>query len=249
VKLNAKGIVGTTDNWLTYRYILTGQGLSLEGKNQRIKIDITTNDSSNQHPFSIKQGNGNGSYNNEVFYVDRNGNVVAENATIRVNRAGITNEGSNDNSIRIWAGETYENRNSAPFRVTQGGKVTASEAEIHGTFATGEEGNARTIISENGIQSYNSSNQKHGLWCNSSESQQRFSDLILYYNGNPIFAVENGVSNINLYAFGNRFLSAYDKTVDFTSANTIKINNVNGTFTTADGKIITIQNGVVTNIS
>ncbi|NLM50230.1 MAG: hypothetical protein GX196_04665, partial [Clostridiaceae bacterium] len=104
----------------------------MEGKNQRIKIDITTNDSSNQHPFSIKQGNGNGSYNNEVFYVDRNGNVVAENATIRVNRAGITNEGSNDNSIRIWAGETYENRNSAPFRVTQGGKVTATNIDIEG---------------------------------------------------------------------------------------------------------------------
>jgi len=77
----------------------------------RFKIDITTNDGNNAHPLSIKKGNGNGLYNNEIFYVDNEGKMKAnglevQNGKIVASEIDATSKiGTSDfsatNSIRL----------------------------------------------------------------------------------------------------------------------------------------------------
>ncbi len=113
---------------------------------------------------------------------------------------------------------------------------------ITGEFSTGAEGEARTIIDANGIQSYNAENQKHGLWSN-----PQFSDFTMYYQNDKIFEIVNGnpddteYGNYSLYLGGNHVILA-DKT------GTKFGEGISGTFKTADGKTVKVEGGVITQI-
>lgn len=78
---------------------------------------------------------------------------------------------------------------------------------LNGKLLTGAEGEARTVIDQNGIQSYDEGDVKAGLWCNEATSDNlRFADLTLYRNNSEVFKVYNELSSIALKAFGSSFL-------------------------------------------
>jgi hypothetical protein len=74
----------------------------------------------------------------------------------------------------------------APFSVDMEGNLYAESATIEGIFRTGMTG-ARVILNNNGITSYNSSNNLHGLQCNPSSI---YPEISLYRNGSEIFTAK-----------------------------------------------------------
>lgn len=109
---------------------------------------------------------------------------------------------------------------------------------ICGVFMTGENGEARTVIDGNGIQSYNSDNQLHGLVSN---PDGRHSDLALYYNGKESFKVYNALDGATLFCDGSPILFMRSSGARFS-------NGANGSYVTADGKTVTVTGGIITNI-
>lgn len=121
---------------------------------------------------------------------------------------------------------------------------------ITGLFSTGTEGQARTIIDKNGIQSYDANGNKAGLWSNDANNNgQRFSDLTLYDNGHEIFQVYNGIGGvISLRSFEEAFLTS--RGYSTTGKGTWSFENgASGSFQTADGKTVTVSGGLITDIS
>lgn len=83
------------------------------------------------------------------------------------------------------------------FSIDAGGNVF-----MQGSLATGESGEARTVIDDNGIESYDDSNRKAGLFANDKNSVgARFSDLTLYYQDEPLFQVFNDAGSVVLKAY------------------------------------------------
>lgn len=121
---------------------------------------------------------------------------------------------------------------------------------VTGVFSTGTEGQARTIIDKNGIQSYNALGQKDGLWCNdANDNGQRFSDLTLYDKGHEIFRVYNDIAgSIGMKSYGMRFLTS--RGIDtVANGNWSFSKGSSGSFQTADGKTVTVSGGLITDIS
>lgn len=121
---------------------------------------------------------------------------------------------------------------------------------ITGLFSTGTEGQARTVIDKNGIQSYNANGQKAGLWCNElNQVGNRLADLTLYYLGKEIFKIFNGTGgSITLKSYGTNFLTSRGGTT--TAEGNWKFEKgASGSFQTADGKTVTVSGGLITDIS
>ncbi len=118
-----------------------------------------------------------------------------------------------------------------------------------GTFATGTEDEARTVIDKNGIQSYDADGNRYGLWCNEPSSYgMRYADLTLYCDGNEVFKVYNGIDHTSLYCNKQQILRSG-------TGGTAALGNwsfekgASGSFETADGKIVTVSGGLITDIS
>ena len=94
------------------------------------------------------------------------------------------------------------------------------------TIQTGTSGKNRIVLNVNGIRSYNSSNQLHGMYFDPSASDADFS---LYYHGDEYFKVKRYGNGISLSSSGQTFMyynNAYqevwaNESWDFTGANTI----------------------------
>lgn len=112
-----------------------------------------------------------------------------------------------------------------------------------GIFKTGEDG-ARTVIDRNGIQSYNSDNQLHGLVSN---PDGRHSDLATYYNGVEIFKLYNAITGISIFVNGQSILNMSGSGAK-ALGNWHFENGASGSFATADGKTVTVRDGIVIDI-
>ena len=120
---------------------------------------------------------------------------------------------------------------------------------ITGVFATGTEDEARTVIDKNGIQSYDSAGNRYGLWCNEPNSYgQRYADFSIYCEGQNIFQVYNSLDGISLRYKNNNFLS-HGSSFTKGYGDWGFENGASGSFETADGKIITVLGGLITDIS
>ena len=121
---------------------------------------------------------------------------------------------------------------------------------ITGVFSTGTDGEARTVIDKNGIQSYDADGNRYGLWCNEpSSNEKRYADLKVYHQGQEIFQVYNDLAgSIGMKSYGTRFLTSRGDTT--TAEGKWKFGQgANGSFETADGKIVTVSGGLITDIS
>lgn len=119
-----------------------------------------------------------------------------------------------------------------------------------GLFSTGTDGQARTIIDKNGIQSYDDDGKRSGLWCNEvNQVGNQLADLTLYYSGNEIFKIFNGIGgSITLMAYKTKFLTSRGS--ETTGEGVWEFENgASGSFQTADGKTITVSGGLITDIS
>ena len=109
---------------------------------------------------------------------------------------------------------------------------------ICGIFKTGEDGEARTVIDGNGIQSYNDKNQLHGLVSN---PDNKHADFALYYNGSEYFKIYNPIGGATLFCNGNAILRMNGSGANF-------VHGANGSYVTADGKTVTVTGGIITDI-
>jgi phage minor structural protein len=97
--------------------------------------------------------------------------------------------GSGNNIFKVDSNGIYLGNahfEDAPFSVDMEGNLYAESATIEGIFRTGMTG-ARVILNNNGITSYNSSNNLHGLQCNPSSIYPAIS---LYRDGSEIFTAK-----------------------------------------------------------
>ena len=118
-----------------------------------------------------------------------------------------------------------------------------------GLFSTGIDGQARTIIDKNGIQSYDANGNRYGLWCNEPNSaDMRYADLKLYCDGKEVFKIYNGIDHTSMYLSGKQILLS-GNSVTTGQGNWKFKNGASGSFQTADGKTITVSGGLITDIS
>lgn len=120
---------------------------------------------------------------------------------------------------------------------------------ITGVFSTGTDGQARTVIDKNGIQSYDADGNKAGLWSNDSNyKDQRFADLTLYYKNKILFQILNTIDGISIRDKDDFFLSRKNGISSGKGKWTFE-HGASGTFQTADGKTVTVSGGLITDIS
>lgn len=178
--------------------------------------------------------------------------VLSKDGTLKIEDNLITMYDENE-TLRFEAGydPDYGLHGQYIFALyNDGGEKTAyldsgGNLTIRGIFKTGEANEARTVIDGNGIQSYNANNQKHGIWSNPSGND--LADLSLWYHGGEFFRVYNGINGPSLMCYGNTVLSMS------ASGATAKgkwgfEKGASGSFATSDGKMITVEKGIITKI-
>ena len=172
--------------------------------------------------------------------------ILSEDGTLKIEGNLITMY-DGGNVLRFQAGT---NGNTYLFSLyNEQGKRTAyiddnGNLTICGIFKTGEDGEARTVIDDNGIKSYNSDNQLHGLVSN---PDNKHADLSTYYNGQEYFKVYNSMQGPSLFACGNVFLLASEHGATGRGQWSFE-NGANGSYVTADGKTVTVTGGIITDI-
>lgn len=144
----------------------------------------------------------------------------------------------------VFVFELFNQLEKKTVEIDEDGNVT-----ITGVFSTGAEGEARTVIDKNGIQSYDADGNRYGLWCNEPSSNDiRYTDFNLYYNGQSIFQVYNSISGVLLRTHGLDIFSSGNGTT--VGKNTWKFEQgASGSFQTADEKTVTVSGGLITDIS
>lgn len=137
--------------------------------------------------------------------------------------------------------ELYDKNGKKSLYMDDNGNLTMT-----GIFKTGEDGEARTVIDENGIQSYDENGNKAGLWSNYNAA--KLCDLALYYNDKEMFKIYNAGDGVSLMRYGSPFLIA-GMNGGITCKGDWKFDNgASGSFVSADGKTITVNEGLITNI-
>ena len=166
--------------------------------------------------------------------------ILSEDGTLKIEGNLITMYDKNE-VLRFQAGT---NGNTYLFSLyNEQGKRTAymddnGNLTICGIFKTGEDGEARTVIDGNGIQSYNDKNQLHGLVSN---PDNKHADFALYYNGSEYFKIYNPIGGATLFCNGNAILRMNGSGANF-------VHGANGSYVTADGKTVTVTGGIITDI-
>lgn len=181
---------------------------------------------------------------------DRNGvqsdnellKIVGDLLTIRDKnkklRANLGNIG------KEFAFELYDEKGNCNVYINDDGDITMT-----GVFATGTDGQARTVIDKNGIQSYDADGRKYGLWCNEpSSAGMRYADLKMYCDGKEVFKIYNGIDHSSMYFHGEQILSGGNGLTKGIGKWKFE-EGASGSFETADGKLVTVSGGLITDIS
>lgn len=161
------------------------------------------------------------------------------NGTTRF-RAGLTTVGEGEDKKEQYVFELYDPNAQRNMYIDDNGNLT-----MCGVFKTGEDGEARTVIDGNGIQSYDENNEQHGLFSN---IDGRFADLALYYKGQEYFKIYNAIGGSTLFSMGTPLLVMGNRGAT-ANGNWHFENGASGTFSTANGKKVTVTDGLITDIS
>lgn len=181
-------------------------------------------------------------YTNLITIMSESGELKIENNLIQMfDDAGTLrfNAGYSE-SLGKYVFELYNANGKQTAYIDDDGNLT-----ICGIFKTGEDGEARTVIDGNGIQSYDEQGRKSGLWCN---DYANLAELTLYYNGNEFFRVYNSIDGSSLYANGHAVLQMSSSGAKGVGSWTFE-NGASGSFATADGKTVTVKGGLITAIT
>lgn len=166
--------------------------------------------------------------------------IMSQNGKLKIEDNLITMYDGNG-TLRYQSG--YDGHKYLFSLYNEQGKRTAymddnGNLTICGIFKTGEDGEARTVIDGNGIQSYNDKNQLHGLVSN---PDNKHADFALYYNGSEYFKIYNPIGGATLFCNGNAILHMNGSGANF-------VHGANGSYVTADGKTVTVTGGIITDI-
>lgn len=106
--------------------------------------------------------------------------------------------------------EMYNAGGNKTLYMDDNGEIVAINITAVGTLMTGAAGTERTVIDGNGIQAYDASGNRAGLWCNEQLGSigSAYADMVLYRAGKEIFKVYNNLDGISLYSYGKPFLTS-----------------------------------------
>ena len=174
--------------------------------------------------------------------------VMSQNGKLEIRDSLIT-MCDNSNQLRFEAGykgtqyifALYDANGKKNMYIDDNGNLTMT-----GIFKTGEKGEDRIVIDGNGIQSYDKNGNKAGLWSNYNAA--KLCDLALYYNDKEMFKIYNAGDGVSLMRYGSPFLIAGMNGRITCKGNWKFDNGASGSFVSADGKTITVNKGLITNI-
>ncbi len=141
-------------------------------------------------------------YTNLITIMSQNGKLKIEDNLITMFDGNGTLRYQSGLNPRLgkYVFELYNEQGKRTAYMDDNGNLT-----ICGVFMTGENGEARTVIDGNGIQSYDENGKKAGLWSN---DHANLGELILYSNGNEFFRVYNSKQGPSIYANGSTIMNA-----------------------------------------
>ena len=172
-------------------------------------------------------------YTNLITIMSQNGKLKIEDNLITMYDGNGTLRYQSGYDGHKYVFELYNEQGKRTAYMDDNGNLT-----ICGVFMTGENGEARTVIDGNGIQSYNDKNQLHGLVSN---PDNKHADFALYYNGSEYFKIYNPIGGATLFCNGNAILHMNGSGANF-------VHGANGSYVTADGKTVTVTGGIITDI-
>lgn len=210
--------------------------------------------------------------------IDSNGEIVVERGTFKgIITIGTGNDVIKaDGSTGFWVG--HADFVSAPFRVAKDGSATATNITIiGGTLKTAADGNDRIVFDGSGLTSYNEADQKEGFAVEIGDFGYSRTVLYAgglpaggaEYNALGVYVVYTQ-SGVNMYIIpdgpDNRFYGDWDcinatfanlsdgissyATEDFVTGQgyITGTTGASGSFTSQDGKTVTVSNGLITGI-
>lgn len=146
-------------------------------------------------------------YTNLITIMSENGKLKIEDNLIQMydGNGTLRYQSGLNPQLGKYVFELFDESGKKSLYMDDNGNLT-----ICGVFMTGENGQTRTVIDGNGIQSYNSDNQLHGLVSN---PDGRHSDLAIYYNGVEIFKLYNGIGGVTFYCNNSKLLTTLSNKV------------------------------------
>ena len=148
-----------------------------------------------------------------------------------------------DSETEKYVFELYGSNGDKTLYMDDNGNLT-----LTGVFKTGETG-ARTVIDGNGIQSYDENGAADGFFANTSYENPNggIHQLALYEHGEAVFKVYRGIGNLMYISLdGRTLLRRANDGIYF--GDTVHLGGASGSYMTADGKTITVTEGLITNI-
>lgn len=146
-------------------------------------------------------------YTNLITIMSENGKLKIEDNLIQMydGNGTLRYQSGLNPQLGKYVFELFDESGKKSLYMDDNGNLT-----ICGVFMTGENGQTRTVIDGNGIQSYNSDNQLHGLVSN---PDGRHSDLATYYNGVEIFKLYNDIDGVTFYCNNSKLLTTLSNKV------------------------------------
>lgn len=146
-------------------------------------------------------------YTNLITIMSENGKLKIEDNLIQMydGNGTLRYQSGLNPQLGKYVFELFDESGKKSLYMDDNGKLT-----ICGVFMTGENGQTRTVIDGNGIQSYNSDNQLHGLVSN---PDGKHSDLATYYNGVEIFKLYNDIDGVTFYCNNSKLLKTLSNKV------------------------------------
>ena len=137
-------------------------------------------------------------YTNLITIMSENGKLKIEDNLITMYDGNGTLRYQSGYDGHKYVFELYNEQGKRTAYMDDNGNLT-----ICGVFMTGENGEARTVIDGNGIQSYDNNNKLHGLVVSKG-----LPDLSLYCNGQETFEIRNeGAGLITIMCDGSEIMS------------------------------------------
>ena len=137
-------------------------------------------------------------YTNLITIMSENGKLKIEDNLIQMYDGNGTLRYQSGYDGHKYVFELYNEQGKRTAYMDDNGNLT-----ICGVFMTGENGEARTVIDGNGIQSYDNNNKLHGLVVSKG-----LPDLSLYCNGQETFEIRNeGAGLITIMCDGSEIMS------------------------------------------
>lgn len=137
-------------------------------------------------------------YTNLITIMSQNGKLKIEDNLITMYDGNGTLRYQSGYDGHKYVFELYNEQGKRTAYMDDNGNLT-----ICGVFMTGENGEARTVIDGNGIQSYDNNNKLHGLVVSKG-----LPDLSLYCNGQETFEIRNeGAGLITIMCDGSEIMS------------------------------------------